>query len=60
MFLAYASPKGRALIDRALIDRELYLPRSWTGDEGRLAGARVPGKTAESFQAGKIATTPGY
>jgi SRSO17 transposase len=26
VFLAYASPRGRALIDR-----ELYLPRSWTG-----------------------------
>ncbi len=38
VFLAYASPKGRALIDR-----ELYLPRSWTGDEARLAGAQVPG-----------------
>jgi SRSO17 transposase len=38
VFLAYASPKGRALVDR-----ELYLPRSWTGDEGRLAAAGVPG-----------------
>jgi SRSO17 transposase len=37
VFLAYASPAGRALIDR-----ELYLPRSWTGDQGRLAAARVP------------------
>jgi SRSO17 transposase len=27
VFLAYASAKGRALVDR-----ELYLPRSWTGD----------------------------
>ena len=27
VFLAYAWPKGRALVDR-----ELYLPRSWTGD----------------------------
>src|SRR6266705_2969954 len=39
-FLAYAGPKGRALIDR-----ELYLPRSWTGDEGRLAAAKVPPDT---------------
>jgi SRSO17 transposase len=38
VFLAYAGPKGRALIDR-----ELYLPCSWTGDEARLAGAQVPG-----------------
>jgi SRSO17 transposase len=37
VFLAYASPKGRALIDR-----ELYLPRSWTGDESRLTAAQVP------------------
>jgi SRSO17 transposase len=37
VFLAYASPKGRALVDR-----ELYLPRSWTGDHERLAGAQVP------------------
>lgn len=34
---AYASPKGRALVDR-----ELYLPRSWTGDGQRLAAAGVP------------------
>ena len=37
VFLAYASPKGRALVDR-----ELYLPRSWTGDQKRLAAAGVP------------------
>jgi SRSO17 transposase len=37
VFLAYAGPKGRALVDR-----ELYLPRSWTGDGPRLAGAQVP------------------
>jgi hypothetical protein len=30
VFLAYAGPKGRALVDR-----ELYLPRSWAGDEAR-------------------------
>jgi SRSO17 transposase len=36
-FLAYASPKGRALIDR-----ELYLPRSWTDDPDRCARAAVP------------------
>jgi SRSO17 transposase len=37
VFLAYASPAGRALIDA-----ELYLPRSWTGDPARCAGAGVP------------------
>src|SRR3954463_14418174 len=36
-FLAYASPKGRALIDR-----ELYLPKSWTEDPQRCAKAAVP------------------
>jgi SRSO17 transposase len=37
VFAAYASRTGRALIDR-----ELYLPKSWTGDEQRRAHAGVP------------------
>jgi SRSO17 transposase len=37
VFLGYASPKGHALIDRAL-----YLPEGWAGDAGRRAGAGVP------------------
>ena len=37
VFLAYASPKGRALVDR-----ELYLPKSWTDDRDRCRGAGVP------------------
>jgi SRSO17 transposase len=37
VFLAYASGKGRAFIDR-----ELYLPRSWTNDPARCRAARVP------------------
>ena len=37
VFLAYASGKGRALIDR-----ELYLPQSWTDDPERCRAARVP------------------
>ncbi|HEX8858354.1 MAG TPA: IS701 family transposase [Actinomycetes bacterium] len=37
VFLAYASPKGRAMIDR-----ELYLPESWTDDPARCKAARVP------------------
>jgi SRSO17 transposase len=37
VFLAYATPKGRALIDRAL-----YLPREWAEDAGRRARAGVP------------------
>lgn len=36
-FLAYASSKGRALIDR-----ELYLPRSWTEDRARCRAAGIP------------------
>jgi SRSO17 transposase len=37
VFLAYASPKGRALLDR-----ELYLPASWIADRDRCAKAAVP------------------
>src|SRR6516164_1863546 len=37
VFLAYAAPKGRALVDR-----ELYLPQSWTGDRDRCREAGVP------------------
>jgi len=37
VFLAYASARGRALVDR-----ELYLPRSWTDDRDRCRGAGVP------------------
>jgi SRSO17 transposase len=36
-FLGYASSRGRALIDR-----ELYLPKSWTDDRQRCAKAAVP------------------
>ena len=37
MFLAYVSPLGRALVDK-----ELYLPESWTADQDRCAAAGVP------------------
>lgn len=37
VFLAYVTRRGRALIDRAL-----YLPESWTGDPERLRRAKVP------------------
>lgn len=36
MFLTYASPRGRALIDR-----ELYVPRSWTEDRQRCGEAGI-------------------
>ncbi|GHO88572.1 hypothetical protein KSZ_65780 [Dictyobacter formicarum] len=37
VFLAYASSRGHALVDR-----ELYLPKSWTDDLGRCREAHVP------------------
>jgi SRSO17 transposase len=37
VFLAYASVRGHALIDR-----ELYLPQSWTGDRDRCQAAGIP------------------
>jgi SRSO17 transposase len=37
VFLAYASPRGRAFIDR-----ELCLPKAWTNDRARCRAARVP------------------
>lgn len=43
VFLAYASPQGRAFLDR-----ELYLPREWAEDEARRREAGVPGEV--SFQ----------
>jgi len=40
VFAAYVSRHGHAFIDRAL-----YLPKAWTDDEQRLAGAHVPEAT---------------
>lgn len=37
VFLAYATPSGRALLDA-----ELYLPKSWSGDRARCAQAGIP------------------
>lgn len=42
MFLAYVSPLGRALVDKGL-----YLPESWTSDEERCAAAGVPEERRE-------------
>ena len=50
VFLAYASSKGRALIDR-----ELYLPTSWTEDPDRCAKAGIP---AERCTEAEFATRP--
>ena len=37
VFAAYATERGRALVDR-----ELYLPKAWTGDPDRMRAAKVP------------------
>ncbi|MCZ4607006.1 IS701 family transposase [Streptomyces sp. Lzd4kr] len=37
VFAAYASARGRALVDR-----EFYLPKSWTEDPDRCRAARIP------------------
>ncbi|MFB9993883.1 IS701 family transposase [Deinococcus oregonensis] len=37
VFLAYATPHGTALIDR-----ELFLPKSWVDDPARCAAAQIP------------------
>src|ERR671926_102537 len=37
VFLAYASPPGRAFLDR-----ELYLPKEWAADRARREAAGVP------------------
>jgi SRSO17 transposase len=47
VFLSYASPAGHALIDR-----ELYLPRSWIADPARCTAAGIPAGTV-------FATKPG-
>lgn len=41
VYLAYATGKGYAFLDRAL-----YLPKRWTDDPGRCAGAGVPSQVA--------------
>ncbi len=37
MFLAYASPRGRTVLDR-----DLYLPQEWASDAARRTEAGVP------------------
>jgi SRSO17 transposase len=41
VFLSYASPRGHTLLDR-----ELYLPKSWTDDQERCREAHVPASAA--------------
>ncbi len=47
MYLTYAATRGHALIDR-----ELYLPKSWTDDPAHGAAAGVPADV-------EFATKPG-
>src|SRR4029453_155453 len=47
VFLAYASGRGRAMIDR-----ELYLPERWTDDPERCRAARVPEEVGCRTQGG--------
>jgi SRSO17 transposase len=47
VYLVYASQVGHAVIDR-----ELYLPRSWTNDPARLQAAGVPRRGWDCDQAG--------
>jgi SRSO17 transposase len=42
VFLSYAVPRRGV---RVLVDRELYIPRSWTDDRGRREGAGIPEDT---------------
>ena len=42
MFLAYVSPLGRALVDK-----RLYLPKSWTSDQDPVCGGGCAGGPAE-------------
>nr|WP_225891302.1 transposase [Streptomyces dioscori] len=45
VFAAYTSAKGRALVDR-----ELYLPKSWTEDADRCRAARIPEGKSFAFK----------
>ncbi|MFJ4851651.1 MULTISPECIES: IS701 family transposase [unclassified Streptomyces] len=51
VFAAYATARGRALVDR-----DLYLPRSWTDDSQRCRAAKVPEDRAFATK-GELAKT---
>jgi SRSO17 transposase len=51
VFLAYASPRGHAFLDRAL-----YLPKAWTEDPGRRGAAGVPPEVSFATK-GELAQT---
>ena len=52
VFACYVAPRGHAFIDR-----ELYLPKSWTDDPARMAKAHVPQEMIDSASGG-FATKP--
>ena len=52
VFACYVGPRGHAFIDR-----ELYLPKSWTDDPARMAKAHVPQEIIDSASGG-FATKP--
>jgi len=52
VFACYVAPRGHAFIDR-----ELYLPKSWTEDPARMAKAHVPKEMIEKTSGG-FATKP--
>ncbi|NJD24688.1 MAG: IS701 family transposase [Betaproteobacteria bacterium] len=52
VFACYVSCRGHAFIDR-----ELYLPKSWTDDKARMAKAHVPQELIDSVNGG-FATKP--
>ena len=47
VFACYVAPRGHAFIDR-----ELYLPKSWTDDPARIAKAHAPQEIIESASGG--------
>jgi SRSO17 transposase len=51
-FLAYVTPRR----DRVLIDGELYIPQSWTGDEARCAEAGIPAGHAFATRPAQVIT----
>ena|SRR5271165_2829436 len=52
VFACYVGPRGHAFIDR-----ELYLPKSWTDDPARMAKAHVPQEVIDGASGG-FATKP--
>jgi SRSO17 transposase len=52
VFTCYVAPRGHAFIDR-----ELYLPKSWTDDPARMAKAHVPQEIIDGASGG-LATKP--